>query len=33
MATYVIEGIPQVLLDHVEHLPETIECACGYVRT
>lgn len=31
MATYRIE-VPIELLTHEEHLPEVIECSCGYRR-
>lgn len=31
MTTYTVD-VPAALLDHTEHLPETLECACGYVR-
>jgi hypothetical protein len=30
-ATYVLD-VDADLLDHATHLPETIECVCGYVR-
>lgn len=31
MSTYYVEP-PRELLDHEAHLPETVECSCGYVR-